>query len=218
MLRQWLLFILLTHKQKVEIRSANLLVNEYFKLFFNTNSGNSSTCQRHIQQEQCNNSTSHLLVRTCLWRHGGYSMYQNSGQQTCLSLCIPYSSPPQNFLHPTLLSVRTSSLKNLKPPFYLHTQISTLTFTLGVQVLHPPKIPLKCLLLLILFHYQRKLCASRRTSSLWERFSFPALGRMLIWTHGKCIQVPISPSWQKTGHMLDQIIQDWSVCRENTLL
>lgn len=50
-------------------------------------------------------------------------------------------SPQNFFLHPIHLSIRTSSLKFLKPPFYLHNQISTLTFTLGVQVLPPSKIP-----------------------------------------------------------------------------
>lgn len=50
-------------------------------------------------------------------------------------------SPQNFFLHPIHLSVRTSSLKFLKPPFYLHAQISTITFALGVQVFPPPKIP-----------------------------------------------------------------------------
>lgn len=56
-LRQWLIFILLTHKENVEIKIANMLINEYLKLLLSTNDENSSKCQWYTQ-EQCKNNTS----------------------------------------------------------------------------------------------------------------------------------------------------------------
>lgn len=49
--------MLLTHKENVEIKIANLLINQYLKLLLSTNYENSSKRQWYIQ-EQCKNSTS----------------------------------------------------------------------------------------------------------------------------------------------------------------
>lgn len=96
-LRQLLLFILLIHKENVEIKIASLLINEYLKLFFSTNYVNRSKCQWYTQQEQCNNSTS--FSKDMPMEAWGLlhvpKFWIATPTLPCLSPCMPYSSPPK---------------------------------------------------------------------------------------------------------------------------
>lgn len=159
-LRQWLLFILLAHEENVEIKITNLPINEYSKLFPSTNHANSSKCQWYIttgaMQEQHILPTEAwgLLCRLCVPK-----FWVTLQVFPACPHAHPTPVPPNFFLHPTHLSVRNSSLKFLKPPFYLHTQISTLNFALWVQGLPSAKIPgISTLLLPAFFHSQGKWC------------------------------------------------------------
>jgi len=88
--------------------------------------------------------------------------------------CPPYSSPPKtsSCIQSTCLQ-EILVLKFLKRLFHLHTQISALTFTLGVQELPPPKIPDLYSTASISFPLSEKMvCVSvcRRNGALWEAF------------------------------------------------